>query len=70
MTARFPLAGEPKPRNEAARMRVEALTIYDSTRGETLLSRHAIDSRTATASGGLFALVMLIVAIGTYILFL
>jgi hypothetical protein len=51
-------------------MRVEALTIYDSTRGETLLSRHAIDSRTATASGGLFALVMLIVAIGTYILFL
>jgi hypothetical protein len=71
MAGRFPLAGEPKPRNEAARMRVEALTIYDSqSHSETLLSAPGIDSRKATASGGAFALIMLIGVVGTYIILL
>lgn len=66
----FPLAGEPKPPNTTARERVEALTIYDSqSRQETLLSGPNMATiHAGSVSGAIFTIVMVILAIGTYII--
>jgi len=54
----------------AARERVEALTIYDSqSMQETLLSgRNMATIHAGSVTGAIFTVIMLILAVGTYII--
>lgn len=57
--------GEPSPRNEAARERVEALTIYDSRRSETVLASRNPDVALGSAAGAVFTVVATVVLVIT-----
>jgi len=58
--------GEPKPRNEAARKRVQDLTIYDSrTHHETLLSRTST-IHAGSGFGAVFCLIAIGMLVATY----